>query len=84
MEQVTIYGRPSCGFCVRAIALCEFKKIPFVFIDIVQKGISKADLAETIGKPVMTVPQILVGEEYIGGFEEFSRYIGQREAAMAR
>ncbi|MDX1599039.1 MAG: glutaredoxin domain-containing protein, partial [Marinobacter sp.] len=29
MEHVTIYGRSSCGFCVRAKRLCEAKGIPF-------------------------------------------------------
>lgn len=84
MDRVTIYGRPSCGFCVRAAQLCEIKGMDFQFINIIEEGISKAELAETIGKPVLTVPQILVGDEHIGGFQEFSQYVRDRGAAVSQ
>jgi len=82
MERVTIFGRQSCGFCQRAKQLCEIREIPFRYVDIIEENISKADLEKTIGKPVQTVPQIFVGKEHIGGFEEFSRYVEQLEAAQ--
>ncbi len=83
MDRVTIYGRPGCGFCVLAKNLCEMKGMDFDFVNIIEQGISKADLAETIGKPVLTVPQILVGKDYIGGFREFSHYVQQRENTVS-
>lgn len=83
MDTVTIYGRPSCGFCVRAKDLCENRGFPFRFIDIIEEGMTKADLAKIVGRPVQTVPQILVGEAYIGGYDEFSKYVIQRDAAGA-
>lgn len=82
MDQVTIYGRTSCGFCVRAMQLCDRNNLPYRFIDMVGEGISKADLAETIGKPVHTVPQILVGQEHIGGFDNFSVYLKKAGVAI--
>ncbi|WP_404368602.1 GrxA family glutaredoxin [Marinobacter sp.] len=84
MDRVTIFGRSSCGFCTRAKELCEIKDIPFRYVDIVEEGISKADLEKTVGRPVATVPQIFVGQEYIGGFDQFSKYVEQREAAMIK
>jgi glutaredoxin 1 len=84
MDRVTIFGRSSCGFCVRAKELCEIKEIPFRYIDIIEENISKVDLEKTIGKPVETVPQIFVGKEHIGGFDQFSRYVEQREAATVQ
>ncbi len=84
MDQVTIFGRSSCGFCVLAKDLCEIKEIPFRYIDIVEESISKADLGKTIGKPVETVPQIFVGQVHIGGFDQFSRYVEQHDAASAQ
>lgn len=75
MERVTIYGRMSCGFCVRAKQLCEQKNLDHKFVDMIGEGISKADLAKVLGRPVMTVPQILVGDAYIGGYTEFARFI---------
>ncbi|TBW56202.1 GrxA family glutaredoxin [Marinobacter halodurans] len=81
MDRVTIYGRMSCGFCVRARQLCEIKGYDFQFVDMIAEGISKADIGERIGRPVYTVPQILVGDQHIGGFTEFAIYVQQREAA---
>ncbi|MFE8072724.1 GrxA family glutaredoxin [Marinobacteraceae bacterium S3BR75-40.1] len=81
MDPVTIFGRDSCGFCRRAKELCEIRKIPYKYVDIIAEDISKADMEKTIGKPVHTVPQIFVGKEHIGGFDDFSRYLDQLEAA---
>ena len=36
MERVTIYGRSSCGFCVRAKDLCETRNITYVWVDMHQ------------------------------------------------
>lgn len=83
MEHVTIYGRSSCGFCVRARQLCEVKGIPFTYVDMIEEGMSKDDIADRIGRPVYTVPQILVGQEYIGGSDEFVHYLNAQEAVRA-
>lgn len=84
MDQVTIYGRSSCGFCMRAKMLCESMQLPYTWVDMVAEGMSKADVSEKIGKPVHTVPQILVGQQYIGGYDEFSVYVREHAAELAR
>lgn len=84
MEQVTIYGRSSCGFCIRAKDLCESMQVPYTWIDMMEKGISKADIGDKIGKPVHTVPQIFVGQQHIGGFDDFYAYVREHEAAASR
>ncbi len=81
MEQVTIFGRASCGFCTRARQLCEINDLSYRYVDIEREGISKVDLSETIGKPVHTVPQIFVGQEHVGGFDHFSEFL-ERAAAQ--
>lgn len=81
MDQVTIYGRTSCGFCVRAKSLCEAKGWPYKWVDMMAEGLSKADIADRIGRPVHTVPQILVGDQYIGGCDEFFSFVRQQDAA---
>ncbi|WP_100640109.1 GrxA family glutaredoxin [Marinobacter salexigens] len=75
MEQVTIYGRESCGFCVRARSLCESRNMPYVWVDMIEQNMTKEDVADKIGRAVHTVPQILVGTRYIGGYDDFSAYV---------
>ncbi|WP_148861835.1 GrxA family glutaredoxin [Marinobacter fonticola] len=81
MERVTIYGRFSCGFCVRAKQLCELKDLDHEFIDMIREGIAKTDLEKSVGKPVLTVPQIFVGDVHVGGYTEFAQFVQQRSAA---
>ncbi|WP_028292828.1 GrxA family glutaredoxin [Oceanobacter kriegii] len=78
MQRVTIFGRQGCGYCRRAKELCELKDFDFKYIDIIDEGISKADLEQTIGKPVHTVPQIFVGQKHVGGYTEFAAMVNGR------
>ena len=81
MKRFTVFGRPDCGYCVRAKQLLDAKDYDYRWIDIYQEGISKADLEKTIGKPVETVPQIFHGQDHVGGFTELSEYVKTLEAA---
>lgn len=74
-----IFGRPACPYCVRAKQIAEQLSeqrddFEFRYVDIHAEGITKADLEQTIGKPVLTVPQIFVDENHIGGCTEFEAY----------
>lgn len=81
MKKITIFGRPGCGFCIRAKQLCEIKSYNFKYIDIWEEGISQEDLQKTIGKPVSTVPQIFHGQDYIGGFTDFEAFVNKLDVA---
>lgn len=80
MERITIFGRPGCGFCVRAKQLCESQNLDHRYIDIHAEGITKADLEKTVGKPVETVPQIFCGQKHIGGYTEFAAFISEAQS----
>ncbi len=81
MKRFTIFGHQACGFCRQAKAVLESKSLDFRYVDIHEEGISKADLAETVGKPVSTVPQIFYGEEYVGGYQELMKYLDELEVS---
>ena len=75
MDSFTVFGRPGCGFCVRAKQLLEARGFPFKYVDIQAEGISKADLSKTVGKTVETVPQIFHGQQYVGGCTDLEAYL---------
>lgn len=81
MKRFTVFGRPDCGYCVRAKQLLDAKEYQYRWVDINAEGISKADLEKTIGRSVETVPQIFHGQEHIGGFTELDDYVKKIEAA---
>jgi glutaredoxin len=62
-----VYGSPTCGYCRRAKSLLEAKGIPYREF-IVGEDISGEELTKKIGKPALTVPQIFLDGEYIGGY----------------
>ncbi|UXN33751.1 GrxA family glutaredoxin [Avibacterium paragallinarum] len=74
---VVIFGRSGCPYCVRAKELAEKLKtnlsdFDYRYVDIIEEGISKADLSKSVGKPVETVPQIFIDEKPIGGYTDFA------------
>lgn len=79
MKRFTIFGHDACGFCRQAKAVLESKNLEFRYVNIHEEGISPADLAETVGKPVNTVPQIFHGKDYVGGYQELMQYLEQKE-----
>mgnify|MGYP003624266062 FL=1 len=79
MKRFTIFGHDACGFCRQAKAVLESKNLEFRYVNIHEEGISPADLAETVGKPVNTVPQIFHGKDYVGGYQELMQYLEQEE-----
>ena len=69
MPTVTIYTKPYCGFCARAISLLERKGARIDEISAAFVPEKKAEmLAKSNGK--RTYPQIFIGETHVGGCEE--------------
>ena len=71
--QVTVYSKPACQFCDKAKALLTQLKIEYTE-RVVTKDISLEELFEELGKPVRTIPQIVIDENHIGGFNELREH----------
>lgn len=67
MPKVTIYTSTRCSFCDAAKTFLQNKKIPYEEIDVSHPE-KKGVLKKRTGW--MTVPQIFIGEELIGGYQE--------------
>lgn len=74
-----VYGRPWCGYCSAAVSLLKRAGLEFEYVDIREQGISKAELADKLGRPVFTVPQIVRGDRYIGGYTDLVPYLHSLE-----
>ncbi len=81
---IKIYGRMTCPFCVRAKNLAdklatEVNGFSYEFIDIIEKDMSKDDIAKAIGvTQVQTVPQVVVDGQPIGGCTDFQAFAQQK------
>ena len=68
MANVTVYSTDSCSFCMRAKALLDARKIAYEEINLERDPDGRAELSERTG--MMSFPQVLIGDELIGGFTE--------------
>ena len=71
--QVTVYSKPACQFCDKAKALLTQVKIEYTE-KVVTKDISLEELFKELGKTVRTIPQIVIDENHIGGFNELREH----------
>lgn len=69
MTKVKVYTTDYCPFCDAAKDLLSARGIPFQAID-VSNPEDKVALKERTGW--RTVPQIFIGEEMIGGYQELA------------
>lgn len=70
---IKIYGKPHCPFCDKAVALCESKKLDYVYSSL-GRDYSKEQLLEMFPS-ARTVPQIIVDDEKIGGYDDLVKHL---------
>jgi glutaredoxin 3 len=68
MAQITVYTKPYCPYCVRAIALLEQKGVAFTEIDAAFDPQKRQEMMQRSGRA--TFPQIFIGERHIGGCDD--------------
>ena len=68
MAHVTIYTRPGCGYCSRALSLLEEKGADFTEIHAGFDPALRHEMMQRSGRT--TFPQIFVGEKHIGGCDD--------------
>jgi glutaredoxin 3 len=68
MPQVTIYTKPYCPYCIRAVSLLERKGVAFTEIEAAFDPERRQEMMKRSGRS--TFPQIFVGEQHIGGCDD--------------
>jgi len=68
MPHVTIYTKPYCPYCVRAVSLLEEKGIAFTEIEAASDPEKRQEMMRRSGRA--TFPQIFIGERHIGGCDD--------------
>ncbi len=84
MAQVTIYTKPYCPYCVRAVSLLEKKGVEFTEIEAAFDPDKRQEMLQrSHGKA--TFPQIFVGDEHIGGCDDMMalEYAGKLDTLLA-
>ena len=69
MSQVTIYTKPYCPFCIRAVELLETKGVAFDEIEAAFDPDKRQEMIQRSGGRA-TFPQIFIGGRHIGGCDD--------------
>ena len=70
MKNVRMYSTMICPYCIRAKLLLKARGIPFEDIDVTGDPDARAWLVRATGR--RTVPQIFIGDEAIGGYDDLA------------
>ncbi len=68
MKPVKMYTTDNCSKCAGAKMLLGRREIPYEEINLARDPDGRAELAKLTG--MITFPQILIGDEPIGGFDQ--------------
>ena len=68
MSNVTIYTKPYCPYCIRAVGLLEKKGVAFNEIEAAFDPGKRQEMIQRSGRA--TFPQIFIGERHIGGCDD--------------
>ena len=68
MSNVTIYTKPYCPYCIRAVDLLEKKGVEFTEIEAAFDPDKRQEMIRRSGRA--TFPQIFIGERHIGGCDD--------------
>ncbi|HEY8303877.1 MAG TPA: glutaredoxin [Solirubrobacteraceae bacterium] len=65
---ITVYTTEPCSFCARVKGILKAHGLEFSEVDLSKDPAGRVELAGRTG--MMTFPQVLIGEELLGGYAE--------------
>lgn len=71
MKPVVLYTTPFCGYCAAAKRLLSGKGVSYQEIDVSRDPAKRREMTQR-SNGGRTVPQIFVGEQHIGGFDDMN------------
>ena len=84
MAQVTIYTKPYCPYCIRAVSLLEKKGVEFTEIEAAFEPEKRQEMIQRAHGRA-TFPQIFIGDQHVGGCDDMMalEYDGKLDALLA-
>lgn len=84
MADVTIYTKPYCPYCIRAVSLLEKKGVEFTEIEASTDPEKRQEMIQRANGRA-TFPQIFIGQQHIGGCDDMMalEYDGKLDALLA-
>lgn len=68
MREITVYTTEPCSFCTRVKEVLTAHGARFTEVNLAKDAEGRLELVRRTG--MMTFPQVLIGEQLLGGFSE--------------
>ena len=75
---ITIYSKPNCVFCDKSKALVKGLGLTYEEKMFGKDFNTVEELYEAVGKQVRTMPQILIDDKLIGGYNQLVEYFADK------
>lgn len=74
MNKIEIYTSQTCPYCIKAKRLLQMLKLEYTEYNIDNSFDEMCKtLEEKYNKPISTVPQIIINDKYIGGYDDLEK-----------
>jgi len=75
---IVIYSKPNCIYCDKSKALVKGLGLTYEEKMFGKDFKSPEELYEAVGKQVRTMPQIMIDDKHIGGYNELVEYYADK------
>ena len=77
-SKITVYTKDNCIYCEKAKALLKGLSYSFTEKKYGKDFKTPEDLYEAVGKKVRTMPQIVVDDKLLGGYNQLVEYFNNK------
>ena len=72
-----LYGTPKCSWCNRVSKMLGENEIEVEKIDVSGNKVLIKEMQKAAGKKIITVPQVIIDGNFVGGYTEVERFINR-------
>ena len=76
--EIVIYSKPNCIYCDKAKALVKGLDLKYEEKMFGKDFSTPDELYEAVGKQVRTMPQIIIDDKHIGGYNELVEHFADK------
>ena len=77
-SNITVYTKDNCVYCEKAKALLKGLDLKYTEQKFGKDFNTPEELYKAVGKQVRTMPQIMIDEELIGGYNQLVEYFNNK------
>ena len=75
--EATVFSTSKCSWCNKVTKMLEESEIKVTKVDVAENVENFDKMQDYAGKDVRSVPQVVIDNQFIGGYTEVERYLNR-------